>query len=121
MDTQNGFGKDGKIGLGVLVLMVAAFVAGESQSDWRAGTIDVAERPIGLDTQLLIDLGPAGATVTMEDDMIESTILERNLLDGTIEGAIRELSVVPIDLDERLDLNWSSDDDLIEEHKLAGF
>ena len=103
MDTNTEFGKDGKIGLGVLALMAVAFIAGEAESDWRSQVVDFVERPAApLDTQLLIDMG-------------------QPVSGDEVSGAIRELSVVPLNVDGHIDLGWSPDDVVIEEYRRSGF
>lgn len=99
MNTSSEFGRDGSIGLGVLLLMTIAFIAGEAQSDWRAESVDIAPAHLRLEAPVLIDRG------------------NRPII-GDISGAMRELGVVPVELDHRLD--WSSDEELIEEYQRSG-
>ena len=99
MATSNEFGRDGSIGLGVLIMMTVAFIAGEAQSDWRAESLDVAPVHLRLEAPVLIDKGDRPSI-------------------GDISGALRELGVVPVEIDDRLD--WSPDEELIEEYQRSG-
>ena len=99
MTTSNEFGRDGSIGLGVLVMMTVAFIAGEAQSDWRAESVDVAPAHLRVAPPVLIDMGSRPSI-------------------SNISGAMRELGVVPLEIDRRLD--WSSDEELIEEYQRIG-
>lgn len=93
---------DGMTGLGILALMTVAFVASESMS--RLGPIDAIDdaTPAVLEAPVLIDLGP------------------RNTKEA-IGGAIRELRVIPLTIDSRIDLHWTPDDAVIEEYRDSGF
>lgn len=94
--------KDGIIGLSVLALMTVAFVASEARSGlpWieRLETDSRATLP----PPVLIDLGPPTS-------------------ESGIGGAIRELRVLPITIDSRLDLHWSPDDTVIEEYRRSRY
>ena len=92
---------DGNVGLGVLLLMIIAFVAGEAQSDWQTGEASSLDNPAALESHLLIDL---------------SQPKEKN----GIGGAIRELSVVPLSIESRLDFGWTPDEAVIEEYRRSG-
>lgn len=106
MDTSNQFGRDGNVGLGVLALMTIAFISAEAQSDWRSQDVEFAQRNDTMETRLLIDMGRP----VFDDD-----------IENDISGAIRELSVVPVDIESRLNLDWSPDEVVIEEYRRAGF
>ena len=95
---QETVGNDGMIGLGLLALMVVALVAGEVHANLDA-TSQVArpEQPPRVLIQLPYD--PRSEE---------------------IEGAIRELRVFPLAI-EQLDLGWASDEMLIEEYRRTDF
>ena len=91
-------GNDGSIGLGVLGLMVVALIAGEVH-----GNFDGA------------------APIAAEDDVPRVLIqLPYDVQSEEIEGAIRELSVFPMAI-EQLHLGWTSDEKIIEEYRRTDF
>ena len=100
MTTTNTLPTDGSTGLGVLVLMTIALIAGEAHSRLDV-TAPAAATP------------PAGQQI-----LFESTIPDRS---DAIRGAIRELKVLPATIDSRLDLNWKPDEYIIREHQQVGF
>jgi hypothetical protein len=90
----------GHLGLGLLVLMAIALVAGESRSGPGFVSTSVEAR------------APAGTQI-----LFERVAPYR---DAAISGAIRELRVIPATIDSRLDLGWSTDEYLVEQHQRAG-
>jgi len=102
MNASKEFGRDGNVGLGVLALMTIAFIGGEAQSDWPTQVAESSDRRAPLETHLLIDM-------------------DRSPAAEEIGGAIRELSVVPFDVDHRLELGWAPEDIAIEEYRRSGF
>lgn len=101
MSTTDNASVAGHLGLGMLILMTIALVAGEARSSFEPGGTSVNTE------------APAGPQI-----LFERTTPYR---DTAISGAIRELRVIPATIDSRLDLGWSSDEHLIEQHKRAGF
>ena len=98
---QETVGNDGLIGLGVLALMVIALVAGEVHA-----TFDGA--------------GPNAAPAATEETPRVLIQLPYDPRSEEIEGAIRELRVFPMAI-EQLDLGWASDETVIEEYRRTDF
>ena len=96
MHTKADVGTDGTIGLGVLLLMTVAFVASETHSGPQTAESPELGRPSMISPLLIDQARPA-----------------RN---GTMEGTIRELRVLPTSIESRLDFDWAPDDALIERH-----
>ena len=101
MTSTNTSPTDGNTGLGVLVLMTMALIAGEAHSRLDVAATSVVTPP-SVGQQILFD----------------STVPDRS---DAIRGAIRELKVLPATIDSRLDLNWKADEYLIQEYQQAGF
>ena len=93
---QETLGNDGMIGLGLLALMVVALVAGELHAD--------------LDSQVARPEQPPRVLIQLPYDPRSEDV----------EGAIRELSVFPMAI-EQLDLGWASDETIIEEYRRTDF
>ena len=100
MITEVDSGRDGLIGLGVLVLLTVALVFGEA----RQGSY----------------LARADGAMSGNDGM---PLIERpsRTLDFEVAGAIRELRVLPLNAGSRLDLRWAPDKLVLEEYQQAGF
>ncbi|MDX1481697.1 MAG: hypothetical protein R3315_08485 [Woeseiaceae bacterium] len=101
MGTRSSNTDDGLIGLGVLVLLVIAFIAGQFQhpSGWSQVGFDSAAPDVG-DYMLIGDPG---------------------FVSSGSGGAIRELRVLPSALEQLPDLNWSPREALLREHREQGF
>ena len=98
MSTRVGNQDDGIIGLGILVLMTVALIAGQLH-----GASDEKER--------LKEVPLVGSHLLI-DDSGDS--------DGRIGGTLRELRVLPSAISEYTQLDWSTDDELIRKHRPAG-
>lgn len=104
MNTAERSSIGGHTGLGLLVLMAAALVAGElsagsgSSNEGTSSPYEVS-RPI-MHTTPSLDAGESRRE--------------------SIRGAIRELRILPAAIDERIDLNWSPDERLLEEYRRTG-
>ena len=94
MNTKKTYNDDGMIGLAVLVMMAVAFIAAESHS---------AKSPAGT----------ASATSPGPRILIEQAA-------GEAGGAIRELRIVPLSIEEGLNLGWASDEEVLEEYRRSG-
>lgn len=94
----------GHTGLGLLVLMAAALVAGELNADAK-----------------LAPIGPAAAGAVAERPSQPSPLFDgREVPPTSVRGAIRELRIIPANIEQRLDLNWAPDERLIEEYRRTG-
>ena len=96
MGTRRRKTDDGVIGLGVLALLIIAFIAGQMQhpSGWSQVGLDAAAPDVG-DYMLIGDPGdlpsPAG-------------------------GGMREFRIVPSAFEQLPDFDWSSDETLLERY-----
>lgn len=97
MNTKSNVGADGTIGLGILLLMTVAFVASETRGGPQIANSPELTRP-WTNSPLLIDQ-------------------VRPPRDAAIGGAIRELRVIPAYIDSRLDLEWASDEAVIDRYR----
>jgi hypothetical protein len=98
MNTRTGHHDDGFIGLGILILMTVALVAGQLH-----GTSDRQER--------LSDVPLVGPHLLIDD---EGEAQRR------IGGAIRELRVLPSAISDYAQLDWSADEELIRDFRRPG-
>lgn len=97
MNSELGKHDDGMIGLGVLALLTIALVAGQFHDSIEAST--------GLSST------------------VQSPLFGEALSDPVtdFDGAIRELRIVPSLLENAVDLGWTSDEELIDGYRGAGF
>ena len=102
MNTRTGVHDDGPIGLGLLILMTVALIAGQLHSPSGQDTADGTSRISVPGQRLLFEPVATPAIVTDE-------------------GAIRELRVLPSVLADYPEFGWSSDEALIKEYSNAGF
>lgn len=96
MNIELGKHDDGMIGLGVLALLTMALIAGQFH--------DSSESVEGL----------SPATTPFFNEIVQSP-------STNIEGAIRELRIVPSLINSAVELGWSSDEELIDGYRKAGF
>lgn len=94
----------GHTGLGLLVLMAVALVAGELHTD--AGLIAIGATPSSAVVQPPIQASPL--------------FNDSEAPPESIRGAIRELRVIPANIDQRIDLNWAPDERLLKEYRRTG-
>ena len=99
MNTRADTRDEGLIGLGVLVLMIVAFVSGQAQSHTSL-TTEGASTP-----------APA----------VQGSFVPADHTQAIDNGAIRELAVAPFILQDAPELGWSSDAELIEKHRSSRF
>lgn len=98
MNTRTGSQDDGIIGLGILILMTVALIAGQLHG---AGDDKESRSEVPLvGSHLLID--DSGNTVRR------------------IGGSLRELRVLPSAISEYTHLDWSTDDELISKYRPSG-
>lgn len=100
MKARTGNQDDGIIGLGVLVLMAIALVAGQAHGSRESATS--------------LALAPA----------VEAPLLDRSSIAAPASdaaGAIRELRILPSFINEAADLDWSSDDELLDTYRKSAF
>lgn len=96
-ETQTG--RDGMIGLGVLLLLTAALVSAESR---QASYVATAASP------------------TLTDRALNA--IERPMIrPGEVAGAIRELRIKPLGSRAYPELNWSPDEVVLEEYRRSSF
>ena len=98
MNTRTGSQDDGIIGIGVLVLMTVALIAGQLH-----GGSDAEEQRSDL---------PLVGSHLLIDDSADAN--------DRIGGSLRELRVLPSAISEYTQLDWSSDEDLIRKHRPSG-
>ena len=98
MSTRVGNQDDGIIGLGVLVLMTVALIAGQLH-----GASDEKER--------LNEVSLVGSHMLIDDS---------GDTDDRIGGSLRELRILPSAISEYTQLDWSTEDELIRKHRSAG-
>lgn len=101
MGTRRRNTDDGVIGLGVLVLLIIAFVAGQFQhpSGWSQVGLETAAPDVG-DYMLIAEPGNAPSAVG---------------------GGMREFRILPSALEQLPDLNWSTDETLLRQGGDRGF
>ncbi len=99
MTGERETGRDGMIGLGVLLLLTAALVSAESR---QMGFLTTADSPSITGRALSAIEGP----------MISP---------GEVAGAIRELRIKPLSSRAYPDLNWSPDEVVLEEYRKGSF
>ena len=99
MTGETETGRDGMIGLGVLLLLTAALVSAESRQTAYMAT---AQSPSITDRAL--------------------SVIERPMMGpGEVAGAIRELRIKPLSSRAYPDLNWSPDEVVLEEYRKGSF
>lgn len=104
MNTAQSSTIGGHTGLGLLVLMAAALIAGELNSG-SGPTTAGANRSYEVSRPVMRTTPSFNA---------------RESRGESIRGAIRELRVLPAAIDQRIDLNWSPDERLLEEYRRTG-
>ena len=97
MNLELGKHDDGMIGLGVLALLTIALIAGQFHDS----------------TESVHTLSPV-TPAPFFDEIVQSPT-------NDIEGAIRELRIVPALINGAYDFDWSSDEELINGHREGGF
>ena len=97
MKAQPGNHDDGLIGLGLLAMMTIALIAGQFHDSLESA----ARFTTNADAPLFSEQQTTGA---------------RNGL----EGAVRELRIVPYLINSAADFGWSSDEELLDGYRRAG-
>ena len=96
MNTELGKHDDGLIGLGVLAMLAIALIAGQFHASTGS---------------------PGGFSPTAAAPLFKEIVRTPST---DIDGAIRELRIVPSLINSAIDLDWSSDEELIDGYRSAG-
>ena len=97
MNTELGKHDDGMIGLGVLAMLTVALIAGQFHSSVESSA----------------SLAPTTHSPVFSEAMQDPST--------RLDGAIRELRIVPSLINSAVDLGWSSDEELIDGYRKTGF